>query len=123
MNVQQTFEAIATIANGKYSFTKCKTENTWEQIPGMRNAEAFRSIAVSMIGKNRIKYEEVTKIKSHYYYEHVDVKNKTIVLTFIENTERVQATANFEQMPPIYTNGISEDDLKTIFGNTALFGK
>ena len=123
MNVQQTFEAIATIANGKYSFTKCKTENTWEQIPGMRNADAVRSIAVYMIGKNRIKYEEVTEILSHYYYERVNVKNKTIVLTFIENTERVQATANFEQMPPVYTNGISEDDLKTIFGNTALFGK
>jgi len=123
MDVQQTFEAITTIADVKRSFTQGKTENMWEEIPMMRNAEAVRSIAVSMIGKNRIKYEEVTNIRSHYYYEHVDIKNKTVVLTFIENTERVQATANFEQMPPIYTNGISEDDLKTIFGNTALFGE
>ena len=118
MNVQQTFDAIAAIANQPVCSRSVEGENVWMDSPMVRECSVQRTITLRKENESCIVYEEKTEIKPDYEDGSI-VNTKIIVLAFAVNgsaTVTDESTGSITVYEKIYNNIIEE-----IFSDTALF--
>ena len=119
MTIHETFNSILTIIANAHKRLKAAGDeaNKWIEYPMKRNTHVVRTMKVSMPTTNCIKFEEKTELTPDW--GEMSVSTKIVLINFIGESVEVKADGTLR----VYANGICDEDLKTILGDTALFNE